>query len=655
MAEEKRAFTGGKVNRDLDDRLVPNGEYRDALNINIGESEGSDIGAIENLKGNQLITGQGGIEGRTIGTVRDPNNDRLYWFTKGETSDAIYEYDATTDTVNTIAIDPVARAVAKPTCVPDLTSFISDPDDDVNVRPDLPPFPSPPVGGCTNPTGTTNFNPNAEFDDGSCITAVGGCTNPAASNFNPNANVDDGSCTFAAFAVNLACPTIGTTGTDITLTATPVDAVGTVTFSWAGGAAAGRTTQAVQITETVDGSVTYTVTATDSSTSSTATASCTVVWSAFAPTIFTYTHTINDSSTAIPNTTVGGGLAGEEGFENIDETVGYTAFITPDTGFEWETPPEAVTTGLPAGITQSAVMGGTAGSALAASVDYSGTWTPIADVNATTGFINGTTRPETLQLTCSFVGLPDEYIANTFYSIIYRVETTVAVPSFDIAYAFTNAGTAPAGQNVALTVGVNDFQFLIQAGSTGTLGFSVTGITNPVQAGGSCTSTVPNTTPIIEQQPEWSDISATLTINPLNGGPDRRATVTFSFGYSGRVVHTNALNIRPFIFCDYNINGRSYSVNSSNTGTSVNEGTGNNQITNGGTFGSFDQTNFFGIVVHVFDSTFESDFDDIPANNIVTLSNLSIEGVNLAQTTPNLVAFPTFPSFQITDITNQGG
>ena len=62
-----------------------------------------------------------------------------------------------------------------------------------------------------------------------------------------------------------------------------------------------------------------------------------------------------------------------------------------------------------------------------------------------------------------------------------------------------------------------------------------------------------------------------------------------------------------------------------------------------------------GIVVHVFDSTFESDFDDIPANNIVTLSNLSIEGINLAQTTPNLVAFPAFPSFQITDITNQGG
>ena len=61
MAESKRIFNAGKMNRDLDDRLVQPGEYRDALNINIGRSEGSDVGAVENLKGNELLPGQDNI------------------------------------------------------------------------------------------------------------------------------------------------------------------------------------------------------------------------------------------------------------------------------------------------------------------------------------------------------------------------------------------------------------------------------------------------------------------------------------------------------------------------------------------------------------------------------------------------------------------
>ena len=42
MPELKRNFTQGRMNKDLDERLVPNGEYRDALNIEVNTSEGSD-------------------------------------------------------------------------------------------------------------------------------------------------------------------------------------------------------------------------------------------------------------------------------------------------------------------------------------------------------------------------------------------------------------------------------------------------------------------------------------------------------------------------------------------------------------------------------------------------------------------------------------
>jgi hypothetical protein len=44
------------MNKDLDARLVPNGEYRDAQNINVNKSEGSDVGALENVLGNSVIT-----------------------------------------------------------------------------------------------------------------------------------------------------------------------------------------------------------------------------------------------------------------------------------------------------------------------------------------------------------------------------------------------------------------------------------------------------------------------------------------------------------------------------------------------------------------------------------------------------------------------
>jgi rRNA processing protein Gar1 len=52
MSEIKKQFTGGKMNKDVDERLVPTGEYRDAMNIQVSTSEGSDVGTIQNILGN---------------------------------------------------------------------------------------------------------------------------------------------------------------------------------------------------------------------------------------------------------------------------------------------------------------------------------------------------------------------------------------------------------------------------------------------------------------------------------------------------------------------------------------------------------------------------------------------------------------------------
>ena len=55
MAEVKNAFIKSKMNKDLDARLLPNGEYREGINIQVSRSEGADVGALENVLGNQQL------------------------------------------------------------------------------------------------------------------------------------------------------------------------------------------------------------------------------------------------------------------------------------------------------------------------------------------------------------------------------------------------------------------------------------------------------------------------------------------------------------------------------------------------------------------------------------------------------------------------
>ena len=56
MAKVVNTFVKGKLNKDLDARLIPNGEYRDARNVQVSKSEGPDVGELENVLGNELIS-----------------------------------------------------------------------------------------------------------------------------------------------------------------------------------------------------------------------------------------------------------------------------------------------------------------------------------------------------------------------------------------------------------------------------------------------------------------------------------------------------------------------------------------------------------------------------------------------------------------------
>ena len=128
MANIQRNFIAGRMNKSLDERLVPNGEYIDALNVRLGSTEGGEVGSVENSKGNTKMTSlqyeqtastTGAVllssQARCIGAYEDGQSNRIYWFvhdpayTLGETGkiDMVVSFNPTTEslTYHIISID----------------------------------------------------------------------------------------------------------------------------------------------------------------------------------------------------------------------------------------------------------------------------------------------------------------------------------------------------------------------------------------------------------------------------------------------------------------------------------------------------------------------------------------------------------------------
>ncbi len=73
------------MNKDLDERLLPPGEYRDANNIQVSTSEGSDVGTVQTMLGNSRFIESTKLPAdcKCVGAITDGKNDNLYWFIKG--------------------------------------------------------------------------------------------------------------------------------------------------------------------------------------------------------------------------------------------------------------------------------------------------------------------------------------------------------------------------------------------------------------------------------------------------------------------------------------------------------------------------------------------------------------------------------------------
>ncbi len=82
MPETKNNFIKAKMNQDLDDRLIPQGEYRIGQNVTISRSEGDGVGTFQNILGNNSLSDFGltGTKLEIIGYLVEEINNMLYVF-----------------------------------------------------------------------------------------------------------------------------------------------------------------------------------------------------------------------------------------------------------------------------------------------------------------------------------------------------------------------------------------------------------------------------------------------------------------------------------------------------------------------------------------------------------------------------------------------
>jgi hypothetical protein len=115
MANVTRNFISGRMNKIVDERLLPDGEYIDAMNIRMGSTENSEVGVISNTKGNLALTvlqyNDGtplSVNARCIGAIDDSANETIYWFVHDPSFassrtgklDMIVSYNVSTNVIN---------------------------------------------------------------------------------------------------------------------------------------------------------------------------------------------------------------------------------------------------------------------------------------------------------------------------------------------------------------------------------------------------------------------------------------------------------------------------------------------------------------------------------------------------------------------------
>lgn len=113
MAQVTNTFIGGGMNKDLDERLIPEGFYRYALNIDIDSDSGSNVGTARNSLGNTLVADLSDVvsgfdpltdNAKTIGSVKYETDNLMYWMVAADTFDGVFEYNEDTNVISRVLL-----------------------------------------------------------------------------------------------------------------------------------------------------------------------------------------------------------------------------------------------------------------------------------------------------------------------------------------------------------------------------------------------------------------------------------------------------------------------------------------------------------------------------------------------------------------------
>jgi len=121
MPELKRLFVGSKMDKDSDERFVANGDYTDAVNIEVINSEGGDSGVVRNKKGNTVRINKSYNESTGVYTEWDSDlgltnavcigihkhspTNTIYSFVKSDGVDLIMQYNKDTKLTLPVLVD----------------------------------------------------------------------------------------------------------------------------------------------------------------------------------------------------------------------------------------------------------------------------------------------------------------------------------------------------------------------------------------------------------------------------------------------------------------------------------------------------------------------------------------------------------------------
>ena len=119
MPEIKNTFLKSRMNKDLDSRIIGNGEYRDAQNASVSASEDASVGSLENIRGNQLLSffNINDVNIEIIGQYSDNANNRMFFFLTNYS-------DSSIDTLSNSTI-PTASTLPPTQLVPGVGDYYS--------------------------------------------------------------------------------------------------------------------------------------------------------------------------------------------------------------------------------------------------------------------------------------------------------------------------------------------------------------------------------------------------------------------------------------------------------------------------------------------------------------------------------------------------